>query len=196
MTPQVDWSCRSRGLLGGGLRTIALPTAMSGATPGPGQFRPRRSHWRNHDGGNNDGPRRTTPTCPDRDDAAPGTARARDRDGSPSGVWPRKASHGADDSASAPVRLPAPHAQGRQHVALANRALRAGPQARPSTMHRVSRLAVLGVCEVEPAARVPQRSLVAVNREAARVLHQPRQMEQVPRHEGRVSIREVVLRPT
>src|SRR5262245_1556147 len=57
-----------------------------------------------------------------------------------------------------------------------------------------ARLAVLWIREVEPAARVPLRALVAVGGNAARVLEHPRQMEDVPRREGGVAVREVVLR--
>src|SRR5438067_2388873 len=44
-------------------------------------------------------------------------------------------------------------------------------------------LPVVGVVEVEPAAGVPLRALVAVGGDAARVLDHAGQMQQVPRHE-------------
>ena len=55
-------------------------------------------------------------------------------------------------------------------------------------------LAVLGVLEVEPAPGVPLGALVAVRRDAAGLLEQMRQVHEVPRHECRVAVGEVVLR--
>src|SRR5688572_230582 len=54
-------------------------------------------------------------------------------------------------------------------------------------------LPVLRVLEVVPAAGVPAGPLVAVGRDAARVLQHAGQVEQVPRHEGGVAVGEVVL---
>lgn len=48
---------------------------------------------------------------------------------------------------------------------------------------------------VESAPRCPLRAKVAVHRDAARILQHARQMQQVPRHERRVALRKVVLRP-
>src|SRR4051794_41918195 len=56
------------------------------------------------------------------------------------------------------------------------------------------RSAVLRVREVEPAARVPLRALVAVGRDATGVLEEPRDVQQVPGQERRVAVGEVVLR--
>ncbi len=53
--------------------------------------------------------------------------------------------------------------------------------------------AVLGVREVEAAAGVPLRALVAVGGDAAGVLQHPGQVQQVPGHEGGVAVGEVVL---
>ena len=55
--------------------------------------------------------------------------------------------------------------------------------------------AVLGVGEVEAAAGVPLRALVAVGRDAARVLEHAGEVQQVPGHERGVAVGEVVLRP-
>src|SRR5581483_3217070 len=54
--------------------------------------------------------------------------------------------------------------------------------------------AVFGVLEVEAAAGVPFRALVAVGRDAAGVPEHPGNVQQVPRHERRVAVGEVVLR--
>ena len=54
--------------------------------------------------------------------------------------------------------------------------------------------AVLGVGEVEAAAGVPLRALVAVGGDAAGVLEHAGQVQQVPRHERGVAVGEVVLR--
>src|SRR2546430_10723023 len=56
--------------------------------------------------------------------------------------------------------------------------------------------AILRVLEVEPAAGVPLRALVAARRNAARVLEHPGQVHQVPGHERGVAVGEVVLRTT
>src|SRR5215211_6030675 len=53
--------------------------------------------------------------------------------------------------------------------------------------------AVLGVLVVELAARVPLGPLVAVRRYPAGVLDHAREVQQVPRHEGGVAVREVVV---
>ena len=58
-----------------------------------------------------------------------------------------------------------------------------------------SESAVVGVREVEPSARVPCGALVAVGRDATCVGDHPREVEQVPGHEGRVPVGEVVLGP-
>src|SRR5215204_2523206 len=55
-------------------------------------------------------------------------------------------------------------------------------------------LAVLRVRVVEAAAGVPLGALVAVRRDSARVLEHPGRVQQVPGHEGRVAVGEVVLR--
>src|SRR5262245_51860753 len=52
---------------------------------------------------------------------------------------------------------------------------------------------VFGVGEVEAAAGVPGRTLVAVGGDAVGVLQHPGQVQQVPGHEGGVAVREVVL---
>jgi Resolvase, N terminal domain len=51
----------------------------------------------------------------------------------------------------------------------------------------------LGKSKRHPAS--PQRALVAVSRNPARLLEQPCEVEQIPGHEGRVPVREVVLGP-
>ena len=51
-----------------------------------------------------------------------------------------------------------------------------------------------GFGEVEAAARVPLRALVAVRRDPAGVLEHPREVHEVPGHERRVAVGEVVLR--
>src|SRR5215213_11590578 len=56
-------------------------------------------------------------------------------------------------------------------------------------------LPVLWIRVVEAAAGVPFRALVAMHGNAARVLEDSRDVEQVPRHEGGVAVREVVVRP-
>lgn len=48
--------------------------------------------------------------------------------------------------------------------------------------------AVLRVGEVEPAARVPLGALVGVRRDAAGVLEHPRDVHEVPGHEGGVGV--------
>src|SRR5688572_16166017 len=55
---------------------------------------------------------------------------------------------------------------------------------------------VLGIGEVDATSRLPGRALVAVRRHPAGVLEQPGEVQQVPRHERRVPVREVVVRPT
>ena len=44
-------------------------------------------------------------------------------------------------------------------------------------------------------ARVPRGSLIAVSRHAAGILQHPREMHQVPSHEGGISLREIVVQP-
>src|SRR4051794_7750348 len=56
------------------------------------------------------------------------------------------------------------------------------------------RPAGLGVLEVEAAAGVPFGALVAVGGDPAGALQEPRDVDQVPRHERRVPVREVVVR--
>lgn len=48
---------------------------------------------------------------------------------------------------------------------------------------------------VEATAGLPSRARVTVRRDAAGVLDHPRQVQQVPGHEGGVAVGEVVLRP-
>ena len=59
--------------------------------------------------------------------------------------------------------------------------------------YRCTPSAVLGVREVEAAAGVPLRALVAVRGDAAGVLEHPREVQQVPRHERGVAVGEVVV---
>jgi hypothetical protein len=54
-------------------------------------------------------------------------------------------------------------------------------------------LAVFGIGMVETIARIPRGSLVSVSRHAACILEHPREMHQVPRHEGGVSLREIII---
>src|ERR1700750_733840 len=56
------------------------------------------------------------------------------------------------------------------------------------------RSAVVRIREVEPAARVPGRPLIPVGGDPARVLEHPRDVEQVPGHEGGGPVGEVVHR--
>src|SRR5204862_8116615 len=55
--------------------------------------------------------------------------------------------------------------------------------------------AVLGVREVAAACRVPFGALVAMGRHPSGCLHEPGNVEEVPGHEGRVAVGEVVLGP-
>ena len=91
--------------------------------------------------------------------------------------------HGSDPNHSPPVR---------RGVGRANRCPARRP--RPATSGSGHRSSVVRVREVEAATRLPQRALLAVRRYAARVLQEPREMEQVPRHERGVAVGEVVLR--
>src|SRR6266545_7108374 len=54
---------------------------------------------------------------------------------------------------------------------------------------------VLGVGEIEAATGIPLRALVAVGRDTSGVLEHPSEVQQVPRHEGRVAVGEIVVRP-
>src|SRR5437879_12746489 len=56
----------------------------------------------------------------------------------------------------------------------------------------VAGLPMLGVGEVEAAAGVPLRTLVAVDWDAARVFEHAGEVQQVPRHERGVAVGEVV----
>ena len=58
---------------------------------------------------------------------------------------------------------------------------------------RREQLAMLRVLLVRAAAGYPLRSLVPVGRDAPAVYDHPRQMRQVPGHESRIPVREVVL---
>src|SRR5690348_14050533 len=62
---------------------------------------------------------------------------------------------------------------------------------RPARVTRVAS-AVLGVLEVEAAAGVPRGALVAVRWYAAGVADHPGEVQEVPRHERRVPVGEVV----
>ena len=55
-------------------------------------------------------------------------------------------------------------------------------------------LPMLRIRIIKPTARVPLRALVAMRRNPTGVFDHPRQVQQVPGHEGRVAIGEVVLR--
>jgi hypothetical protein len=52
---------------------------------------------------------------------------------------------------------------------------------------------MLWVRQVPAAACVPQGTLIAMCGNAARIAEESREVHEVPRHEGRVSVREVVL---
>ena len=52
---------------------------------------------------------------------------------------------------------------------------------------------MLGVLMVGTAAGYPLRSLVSVGRDAPGIFYHPGQMHEIPGHERRVSVREVVL---
>ena len=54
---------------------------------------------------------------------------------------------------------------------------------------------IFGIREVESRARIPFPTLISVGREAARRLQHPGEVEEVPCHEGRVAIGELVVDP-
>jgi hypothetical protein len=61
-------------------------------------------------------------------------------------------------------------------------------------LKRVS--SVFRVCKVETAAGVPIGALVAVSWNATCIFDHPSHVQQIPSHEGRVAIGEVILRST
>ncbi len=48
---------------------------------------------------------------------------------------------------------------------------------------------------IEAAAGVPLGALIAMGRNTSRIFHHSRQMHQIPGHEGRVAIGEIILGP-
>ena len=57
-----------------------------------------------------------------------------------------------------------------------------------------TRSAVFGIGKIKSGPRIPCRTLIAVHRYSAEVLHHPGQVHEVPGHESGVAVGEVVLR--